>query len=366
MTGTSPSADADAPAALAVVVGSFAPLHDGHLALLAAALAAAPRLVVGIGAAFLARSPRHPFHWTERQQMLRQALPDAAGRIEVLPLREATDDTRWAAALRQAVGARLAAAGFAPEAPVVLVGTEASLPAFDLPPLDGWRRLAVPWRPQADAGAIRDAYFAAADAGPAVQEAALARIGRAAPPATVEFLRAFAAHPEQARLAEEWRQIKRYHDAWSVAPYPPVLVTVDALVCCAGHVLLIRRGQPPGRGLLALPGGFLEPGDTLRQSALRELAEETGLALPAAALHAALREVAVFDRPDRGQRGRTVTHVHRFDLGDGPLPPVAGGDDALEARWFPIAALAACEEQFHDDHFQILDRFLGLLADGPD
>jgi bifunctional NMN adenylyltransferase/nudix hydrolase len=42
------------------------------------------------------------------------------------------------------------------------------------------------------------------------------------------------------------------------------------------------------------------------------------------------------------------------------LPEIAGGDDAAEARWVPIADLLSLEEQFHDDHFHILDAFLGI------
>jgi bifunctional NMN adenylyltransferase/nudix hydrolase len=44
------------------------------------------------------------------------------------------------------------------------------------------------------------------------------------------------------------------------------------------------------------------------------------------------------------------------------LPEIAGGDDAAEARWVPIADLPSLEEQFHDDHFHILDYFLGFMG----
>lgn len=137
-------------------------------------------------------------------------------------------------------------------------------------------------------------------------------------------------------------------------------MTVDALLLCQGKVLLIRRAQAPGRGLLVLPGGFIEPRETLWQSCLRELAEETHCTLPEATLRAALRDVAVFDHPERSQRGRVISHVHCFGLGDAALPEVRGGDDASAAQWVNVAALAALEDQFHDDHFHILDHFLGL------
>jgi bifunctional NMN adenylyltransferase/nudix hydrolase len=71
----------------------------------------------------------------------------------------------------------------------------------------------------------------------------------------------------------------------------------------------------------------------------------------------------VFDHPDRSQRGRTITHAHYFDLGDRELPEVRADDDAARAEWVPIAALASMEDRFFDDHFHMLDHFLGLTSD---
>ncbi len=132
---------------------------------------------------------------------------------------------------------------------------------------------------------------------------------------------------------------------------------------CQDHVLLIRRAHAPGKGLWALPGGFLEPRDTLWQSCLRELAEETHCALPEATWRAALQQVAVFDHPDRSQRGRTITHAHYFALSDAlPRPAVQGGDDAAQATWFPLRDVADLEECFFEDHFHILRHFTSHSA----
>ncbi|MDR2881483.1 MAG: NUDIX domain-containing protein, partial [Azoarcus sp.] len=130
-------------------------------------------------------------------------------------------------------------------------------------------------------------------------------------------------------------------------------------VTVAGHVLLVRRRHPPGKNLWAIPGGFLEGRERLLQGAIRELKEETGLAVTDAELAKACRAVAVFDHPDRSQRGRVITHAHWFDLPLPALPPVAGADDAAEARWFPIAGLPGMETELFEDHFVILDGILG-------
>ena len=76
----------------------------------------------------------------------------------------------------------------------------------------------------------------------------------------------------------------------------------------------------------------------------------------------ALKGGAVFDHPDRSQRGRTITHAFYFDLGEGPLPKVQADDDAQSAAWVDIDVIPKMEDLFHDDHFHMLDHFLGLTA----
>ncbi len=338
---------------LAILIGRFQPVHSGHLALLHHALALARRVVVIAGSAHQARTPRNPFTWQERAAMLQGALaPGDAARLTVLPVRDYYDQARWAAAVQAAV------APYAPaHAQVALVGHFKDASSSYLEWFPGWQLASLPRQGGMDATRIRDAWLGAA---PGALDAALAPLAPGLPPATLALLRATAGTPLYAALQQEWRMLRDYRAAWACAPYPPVFVTVDALLRCAGQVLLIRRAQAPGRGLLALPGGFIEQHETLWQSCLRELAEETHCPLPEARLRAALRGVAVFDHPQRSQRGRVISHVHFFDLDGGELPQVHGGDDASEAQWVPVERLAGLEEQFHDDHFHVLDHFLRL------
>ena len=348
---------------IAVLVGRFQPFHDAHLALLTRALAIAPRCVVVVGSAFQARTPKNPFTWTERAEMIRHALPEAEReRVTIVPMRDYYDEARWVAAVRESVAA-LVAGDASPR--IALVGhfkdaTSSYLAAFPDWTLDSVERL-----PAADGAQLRDALFAALPEdthAPVALDAALAALVDQAPPSTVAFLRSWTALPFFAELAVEWRMLKHYKAAWRAAPYAPTFVTVDAVLQCAGQVLLIRRGKAPGRGLYATPGGFIEARETTWQSCLRELEEETHLKLLDETMRRSLREVAVFDHPDRSQRGRTITHAHYFDLGDRELPEVRADDDAAAAAWVPIAELQAMEDRFFDDHFHMLDHFLGLTG----
>ena len=146
-------------------------------------------------------------------------------------------------------------------------------------------------------------------------------------------------------------------------PYTTVDVVIFSVVGGALKVLLVQRpasGSEPFPGLWALPGGFVEPNDTLWQSCLRELQEETHCTLPEAHLRTALRGQRIFDHPQRSLRGRVITQAYFFDLGQEPLPEVRGGDDAAHAEWLPQQQLGAMQDQFHDDHWHILDQFLDL------
>jgi bifunctional NMN adenylyltransferase/nudix hydrolase len=358
MTSSAHTAD------VAVLVGRFQPFHDAHLALLTRALAIAPRCVAVIGSAFQARTPRNPFTWAERAEMIRHALPAAdRERVTVVPMRDYYDETRWVASVREAV-AELLAGETSPR--IALVGHFKDATSGYLAAFPGWTLDSVERLPGADGSQLRDALFASApeDAHqPAQLDAALAAFVDQAPPSTVAFLRAWTALPFFEELAVEWRMLKHYRQAWRAAPYAPTFVTVDAVLQCAGRVLLIRRGKAPGRGLYAVPGGFIEPRETCWQSCLRELEEETHLKLLEETMRRCLRSVAVFDHPDRSQRGRTITHAHHFDLGEREWPEVRADDDAAAVDWVPIAALPAMEDRFFDDHFHMLDHFLQLTTD---
>ncbi|MFB7938005.1 NUDIX domain-containing protein [Streptomyces sp. NPDC056049] len=120
-----------------------------------------------------------------------------------------------------------------------------------------------------------------------------------------------------------------------------------------GRVLLIRRGWDPYEGHWALPGGHVDHGETSLRAAVRELEEETGVRVA----EDELRLVGVWDQPDRDPRGRYVTVTYRATV---PADTRAtAGDDARDARWWPLTDLP---ERLAFDHADILAAVLRLPA----
>ncbi|MBE7369296.1 bifunctional nicotinamide-nucleotide adenylyltransferase/Nudix hydroxylase [Ramlibacter pallidus] len=336
----------------AVCIGRFQLFHDAQLALLRQALAIAGRCAVLVGSARQSRSPRNPFTFAERVEAIRLALTeDERARVTFVPLRDTWDERRWVADAQQAVAELTGSA----RSRVVLVGHRKDATTDYLHAFPGWSVHDVGRLGEVHGKALRAALYTGG-----TLEASLAALSGQVPPSMLEFLRAWAQLPFLARLKQEWAELAEEHDKWAGSPYPPVFVTVDAVVRIRDQVLLIRRGRAPGKGLLAVPGGFIEQRETAYQSAVRELQEETGFHLLPSEMEHACQAMRVFDHPDRSQRGRVITHAFYFDLGDRMLPEIAGSDDAAEARWVPISELPSLEEQFHDDHFHILDAFLDI------
>ncbi len=333
----------------AVVIGRFQPFHNGHLALIKEALRTAPRVFVVIGSAFAARSPRNPWTHAERSAMLLGALSsEERGRVSCVPMRDYFNEPRWRRVLTDTI-TRLTG----PDARIAVVGHFKDSTSDYLKGFEDWGLVQVPLLGNVHATELRDAYF--------LNVAAPDDLRDQVPSTTHVWLEQFATGPEFHFLGDELRALQAYRREWEQAPFPPVFVTVDAVVTCRAHVLLIQRGKAPGKGLWAVPGGFLDLDETLIESAHRELKEETGLELPI--VSRSPLNSHVFDHPQRSQRGRTISHGFYFELDAAQLPSLTAADDAAALAWVPQGELASRESEFFDDHFHILDTFLRLLPE---
>lgn len=145
--------------------------------------------------------------------------------------------------------------------------------------------------------------------------------------------------------------------SYDMGRYAPVAVTVDVVVLTIRQgqlsVLLVRRAGHPFRGAWALPGGFAQADESLDVAARRELAEETGISFDDADAVAHVEQLATYGDPGRDPRGHVVTVAYVAFLPDLPLP--AAGDDAADARWWPVADLGDVDLAFDHDR---------IIADG--
>ncbi|MDE5794175.1 MAG: NUDIX hydrolase [Muribaculaceae bacterium] len=113
--------------------------------------------------------------------------------------------------------------------------------------------------------------------------------------------------------------------------YPHPAVTTDCVIFGFDgeelKVLLIERGIDPYKGHWAFPGGFLNPDESAETGALRELKEETGIE------SAYIEQFHAYSVPDRDPRERVITIAYMALV---KIQEARGGDDAADAKWFPI------------------------------
>lgn len=143
---------------------------------------------------------------------------------------------------------------------------------------------------------------------------------------------------------EDWlRDSDEVEASWLTVDLAIFTIREDQLM-----MLLVERGVEPFLGLPAMPGGYVQKNETLREGALRELAEEA--TIDGSRLY--LEQLGTYGDPGRDPRGRVVTVAY---LALGPdLPDPAGGTDAERAFWAPAAHLENRTLGLAFDHQQIL------------
>ena len=124
------------------------------------------------------------------------------------------------------------------------------------------------------------------------------------------------------------------------------LVAVDALIKYSGDsIILIRRKNPPFKGFLALPGGFVDIGETVEEACVREAFEETNLKVKI------IRLIGVFSKPDRDPRGHNISVAFLcIPLSEKENPEAS--DDAAAIEVIPLKEVPSLDLAF--DHKDII------------
>ncbi|WP_341669290.1 NUDIX domain-containing protein [Alcaligenes sp. SDU_A2] len=332
---------------LAVVIGRWQLPHLAHLGLIQKAFESAESVLVVIGSAFRSRTPKNPFTAAEREAMLKTMLTDEQlARVKFLPVRDYGNDRRWMKAIEQGLAA--AYPDLNARQDVALVGHHKDNSSYYLDKFS-WKFVEAPSTMAVDATAMRDVFFSGGDF--------VSVLAPFVAPSVINYLLAWQHLPAYLECLSEHNAVTAYRKKYTA----PCYLTADAVVESQGHVLLIKRGGVIGHGQWALPGGFVDAGETFYNAALRELSEETCYRPLRDTMDAAKKGSHVFDHPSRSPRGRLVTTAYHFQLGASKMPEVRGADDAKEARWWPIDRLHEIEDQLFEDHALILDHFLKFI-----
>lgn len=338
-----------------IVIGRFQPFHSAHQKLIQHSLSLAEKVIVILGSARSASDVKNPFTPTMRGEIIRACFPDDSENLIFHSVRDYPyNDHIWTTEVQNLVSESIEEN----DAKIAVVGFFKDKSSYYLNLFPQWhfeefyvsdRKLL-----QINATQVREKLFSADESWKDV-----------VPPQVATTLEVFRQTEIFENLQKEFNYLQKYKaDTRFVGvPYDPTFLTTDAVVVQSGHVLVIRRGHQPGKGLLALPGGFLAGGLTLEDNAIKELKEETQIKVAAQILRGSIKNSHVFDYPERSQRGRTVTFAYFIELEprlkEG-LPKVKGGDDAAKAFWLPLSAIGEKEEEFFEDHIHIIRYFLGI------
>ena len=334
-----------------VFIGRFQPFHNGHREVVAKALSLADKVIIMVGSAGKPSSTKNPWSYSERVEMIFDAvvdLQDSDDAIILAPLYDKTyNDQAWVTGVQQIVESRIAVDGI--DRPKIgIIGHAKDESSYYLKMFPQWTLVEHNMNEVVHATDLRELLFGGKN---------IRYLQGLLPAPVYDRIEAFTRTDAFIMLSREYIHIRDYKKSWEAAPYPPTFVTTDAVVVQSGHILLIQRKAAPGKGLWALPGGFLNRNERIIDGVMRELREETRLKVPTPVLKGSIKQQEVFDDPGRSERGRTITHAYLIELPPGELPPVKGADDAKIAKWVPISDIR--ESNMFEDHFHIINFLLG-------
>ena len=333
--------------ALAVYFGRFQPFHLGHQYIIDKGLTVADKVLILIGSPFEPRSLRNPWLYQEREAMIRNCYtPEENKRIFCKPVRDIRyNDTLWISEIQKAVY------DFRniDDKQITLIGRQKYGSSYYTSLFPQWNSIPIDHDFDFSGTAIRDHLFSGKP---------LTTLKDQLPESLFAALPAFMNAKDGKYLVEEHAFIQQYKKGWENAPFEPTHVTVDCVVIQSGHVLLVERGAMPGKGLLALPGGFIQADETLLDSAIRKLKEETKIKVPVPVLRGSIKGNAIFDDPFRSVRGRTITYAFHIELREeAELPRIKGGGETNRCFWLPLGQLDST--QMFEDHYFIIQKMLG-------
>lgn len=339
-----------------IFIGKMRPIHRPHQAIVKYALTKAHKVIALVGSSYQPRTPKIPWTWEEVGFMLRSCFEmHEQHNLIIDGLRDYIyNNQKWAKQVQDTVQNIIDVQTRFDEKEnlrIGIIGHKKDDTSFYLDMFPQWELVEVDNMNDVNARDVRSHLFD--------PELNFADVDNILPPSVTEYLTQWQNTSDYDYLVHEYEFLKRTWAAWANTPYPAPFITADGIVIQSGHILLVRRRHAPGKGLWALPGGYVNMDETFLEAMLRELREETRIKVPVPVLRGNIKSEKMFDAPSRSLRGRIVTMGYHIELPSGKLPKVKGTDDAEKARWFPLNDVFKMSEVIFEDHLDIINYFVG-------
>ncbi len=341
-----------------VVVGRFQPLlQEQFEQLIKPAFEDTDLLIILLGSSDKARTPVDPFTAEQREEMFHAAFQDCFGVIPngvvFIPVRDYLySDTKWLTQVQAAVGECIDY-HIDGKYSITLYGHGTKKYLNDFPQWDS--KVFKSEKSYIDIQSeivIKNFFYDMYGTIPPYNEKEVDWTEYVSEP-IIKMMDQWIHSDEGQKMAEEFNYICEYIERTQVSKYPIIFQTVDNVVVYKGNILLVKRRSKPGKGLWALPGGFLNADESLLDGATRELQEETKLRVK----KEWLKSQDTFDAPERSLRGRTITQAFLWQIPDWRnVPQIKAGSDAAKAKWIPLAKVTdEMANQLFEDHLDIIE-----------
>lgn len=354
----------------AVFIGRFQPFHLTHLDVVEAGLDIAEKVIIVIGSSNASSSTKNPFSASEREAMIRGCLSDRDNkRVDIVHVRDYFNiENYWIADLQRRVFELVPKT-----ANIALLGNYKDSSSYYLRSFPQWTFIPVNSQAQLHATDVRQTIFEsfAIDATQCddvirfaqlyddVNANAFDMLNAALPGPVLSWLsKNFLFTKKHIALCNEFSDIERFRSQWLTASLPVTFVTACCVVVQSGHILLTKRLISPGKGQLALPFGYLSETESLEETAIRELREQTMIRAASSVVQSHIKESRAFDYPNRSQQGRFIMHAFYVKLPKGDLFEISD-PSKLTASWLPLMDVGKRENEFFEDHFSIINWFTG-------
>lgn len=345
---------------LLVLIGRFQPLHNGHLEIIKDAISKTKNLLIIVGSAGEPSTVKNPWSYDVRYQILNDVVMRLMDKDQFLFIRknrDYLDDNDWISSTKKIIKeTQLTISGYTgygvgtKDIKTGIIGCDKDHSTWYLKAFPDYELELIEQHSDIDATSIRKHLFNHNEI----------------PSDKVPYNPLYLDLPNLDMLRKEFFYYQDYQKK-----NPPVddqgymlpKLTADNIILRNGKILLVERKNCPGEGKLALPGGFVDPGETFKQAADRELLEEVGLKAPN---HADIYFPA--DKPGRSLRGNIISMVYCYYKMAIDLTSLKVQETEVKRFvWMDLLDIVNdpyyMSRMFFDDHWHLIEKYYKLSTE---